>query len=114
VEGNRSEERLLELQAFICQALGDPKRLRILYAVADKERSVGDLAEELGVSLTNVSQHLGVLRARGLVRARREGNVVRYSLAYPQVMEACRALRAVLAKQLAEDGKLASLLKQAS
>ncbi len=106
------ESRLLELQSLICQAMADPKRLRILYALASGERSVGELADELGVSLANASQHLGVLRTRGLVRARREGNVIRYTLAYPRVMVACNALRRVLSQQLADEGKLSSLIGQ--
>ncbi len=101
---------MLERQAMICQALSDPKRLRILYAVGSNERSVGDLASELGVSIANVSQHLGVLRSRGLVASRREGTSVFYRLAYPETMEACRVLRSILTRQLAEEGRLSERL----
>ena len=101
---------MLERQAMICQALSDPKRLRILYALGSDERSVGDLAAELGVSIANVSQHLGVLRSRGLVDSRREGTSVFYRLAYPETMEACRVLRSILARQLADEGQLSERL----
>ncbi len=101
---------MLERQAMICQALSDPKRLRILYALGSDERSVGDLASELGVSIANVSQHLGVLRSRGLVASRREGTSVYYRLAYPETMEACRVLRSILARQLADEGRLSDRL----
>ncbi len=101
---------MLERQALICQALSDPKRLRILYALGSDERSVGDLASELGVSIANVSQHLGVLRSRGLVASRREGTSVYYRLAYPETMEACRVLRSILARQLADEGRLSDRL----
>ncbi len=101
---------MLERQAMICQALSDPKRIRILYALGSNERSVGDLASELGVSIANVSQHLGVLRSRGLVVSRREGTSVYYRLAYPETMEACRVLRSILARQLAEEGRLSERL----
>ncbi len=104
------ELEMLERQALICQALSDPKRLRILYALSSSERSVGDLASELGVSIANVSQHLGVLRSRGLVDSRREGTSVYYRLAYPETMEACRVLRSILARQLAEEGRLSERL----
>lgn len=101
---------MLEREALICQALSDAKRLRILYALASQERSVGDLASELGVSIANVSQHLGVLRSRGLVDSRREGTSVHYRLAYPETMEACRVLRSILARQLADEGRLSERL----
>ena len=101
---------MLERQAMICHALSDPKRLRILYALGSGERSVGDLASELGVSIANVSQHLGVLRSRGLVESRREGTSVIYRLAYPETMEACRVLRSILARQLADEGRLSERL----
>ncbi len=101
---------MLERQAMICQALSDPKRLRILYALGSDERSVGDLASDLGVSIANVSQHLGVLRSRGLVESRREGTSIYYRLAYPETMEACRVLRSILARQLADEGRLSDRL----
>ena len=109
------EMEMLERQALICQALSDPKRLRILYALGptehSPERSVGDLASELGVSIANVSQHLGVLRSRGLVDSRREGTSVFYRLAYPETMEACRVLRSIIARQLADEGRLSERLR---
>ena len=99
------------LQALLCQALSDPKRLRILYRLSEHEVSVGDLAQDLGISMANVSQHLGLLKARGLVRSRRDGNSVLYGLAYPEIMQACSALRAVLSRQLAEGSRLSGLLE---
>ncbi len=107
-----TEARLLELQALTCQALADPKRLRILHALAEQELSVGELAEMLEAGLSNVSQHLSVLRGRGLVRSRREGSAVLYSLAYPEIMEACRVLRTLLGKQVAEDSRISDFLSQ--
>ena len=106
------ELEMMERQALICQALSDPKRLRILYALKSGERSVGELAEELGASIANASQHLGVLRSRGLVDSRREGSTVFYHLAYPETMEACRILRQILARQLADSNRLSGLLEE--
>ena len=108
---DETEARLLEMQALICQAMGDPKRLRILYLLEAGERPVGEVAKALGVSLANASQHLGVLRSRGLVRSRREGTTVWYRLAYREIMEACRVLQELLRTQLAEGGELSRLLR---
>lgn len=109
LDADEIEARVLELQASICQAMGDPKRLRILHVLEASERSVGELATILGVSIANVSQHLSVLRGRGLVRSRREGSLVYYRLAYPEVMEACQVLKEILIRQIREGGELAGL-----
>jgi ArsR family transcriptional regulator len=67
----------------------DPKRLMILQALRSAERSVGDLAEMVGISLPNASQHLSVMRHSGLVATRRDGTTVFYSLAEPRIAQAC-------------------------
>jgi DNA-binding transcriptional ArsR family regulator len=91
---------LSELTATLCKALNDPKRLMVLYALADGPHSVGALAEAIGASHANVSQHLALLRDRGLVDTQRRGNRVIYSLRYPEVVEAVEQLRSVLAQEV--------------
>jgi DNA-binding transcriptional ArsR family regulator len=92
---------LVELTGTLCKALNDPKRLMVLYALADGPRSVGDLAETIDAPQANVSQHLALLRDRGLVGTERRGNRVIYSLRYPEVVAAVETLRGVLARELA-------------
>lgn len=58
--------------------LGDPTRLRVVWALLHGEHSVNDLADHVGVKPTAVSQHLAKLRLSGLVRTRREGNHIFY------------------------------------
>jgi DNA-binding transcriptional ArsR family regulator len=70
---------------------------------------VGRLAEELGASQPNVSQHLAVMRAAGIVEAEREGREVRYRLADPDVMVACMTMRGVLQRRLIRLGRLSHL-----
>ena len=69
-------------------ALADPTRRRILLALLDGPTYPADLAEQLGVGRTNVSNHLTCLRGCGLVRATREGRQVRYDLASPRLAHA--------------------------
>jgi DNA-binding transcriptional ArsR family regulator len=90
---------LAELTATLCKALNDPKRLMVLYALADGPHSVGVLAEAIGAPQANVSQHLALLRDRGLVDTQRQGNRVIYSLRYPEVVAAVEQLRGVLARE---------------
>lgn len=91
---------IYELHARLCKALADPKRLLIINALRDGQKSVGELTGELELSQSNVSQHLAVLRERGVVAANRDGNNVFYSLKDVRVVEALDLLRAVMASQL--------------
>jgi ArsR family transcriptional regulator len=87
---------LTELTVGLCKALSDPKRLMVLYALAAAPRSVTELAEAVDAREANVSQHLAVLRERGLVDTERRGTSVIYSLRYPELVDAIDRLRGVL------------------
>lgn len=107
----RLEREVGLLHANICQALADPKRILILYALADESRCVNELAEALHAPQPTVSRHLKVLRERRLVRAERDGTNVRYSLVDDRVIDALDALRAVLLGTLAQQAELAQGLR---
>jgi ArsR family transcriptional regulator, virulence genes transcriptional regulator len=94
-------DELVELTAGMCKALNDPKRLLILYCLGDGELSVGELCELIDVSQSNASQHLAVLRERGLVNADRQGNNVIYSLRHTRILDAVNILREVQSGELA-------------
>ena len=81
--------------ASIARALADPKRLCVLEQLARGERSVSDLSRDAGCQVPNMSQHLGVLRAAGLVASRREGSTVLYRLTDDRVIDAYRLLQQV-------------------
>ncbi|MGK2851879.1 MAG: ArsR/SmtB family transcription factor [Candidatus Limnocylindrales bacterium] len=89
------------LHAEICKVLTDPKRLMLLDTLRAGERSVGELAAAIGVTLPNASQHLAVLRAAGLVDGRRTGTTVNYRLAEPAIAMACDIIHAIVARRLA-------------
>jgi ArsR family transcriptional regulator len=99
------------LQADVLKTLANPRRLDILHRLADGPREVGRLASDLGLSQPNVSQHLAVLRAAGVVEAERDGREVRYRLADPDVIVACGVMRRVLERRLA---RLAGLAPEAA
>ena len=107
----RRDRTLFDLHAQICQALGNGKRLEILDALRQGERSVGELAAALGVRKANVSQHLMVLRAKGIVVSRREGQTVYYRVVSPKVSQACDLMRQVLLERLAQAGRLAQVVR---
>lgn len=87
---------LEELVAGMCRALNDPKRLLVLYALRDSPRTVSQLSDLLEAPQANTSQHLAVLRDRGLLETERRGNSVVYSLRHPKVLDAIEILREVM------------------
>jgi DNA-binding transcriptional ArsR family regulator len=104
------EPEIRELHAQICQALADPTRIMLLYALVEKSKNVGELAEELKLSQPNISRHLKVLRERGMVNATRDGANVVYSLADARVIEALDLMRQVLGDHLAAGAQLAKAM----
>lgn len=97
---------LHELHARVCKAIADPKRLLIINELRDREMSVGDLCEALGITQSNASQHLAILRERGVVTTRRNGTSVFYALRGTKVLQAVDLLREFLAQDLADRGRL--------
>lgn len=91
---------LYRLHASVCKGLADPKRLLIINALRHGERSVSELCDELSLPQANVSQHLAILRQRGLVDVRRDGQWAYYSLTSPKIIAAMDLLREVMAEQL--------------
>ncbi len=96
---NQLDAEHYRLHAEVCKVLTDPKRLMLIDALADGERSVGELAAALGITLANASQHLGVMRHAGLVETRREGTTIVYRLSQPDIVEACRIIDRLVARQ---------------
>src|SRR5664280_563784 len=103
----RLEREVNLLHANICQALADPKRILILYALHEGPRTVTELTEALDVPQPTVSRHLKVLRERRLVAAERNGTSICYSLVDDRVIDALDTMRAVLMGGLSQQAKLA-------
>jgi DNA-binding transcriptional ArsR family regulator len=94
------------LQAEVMRTLAHPRRLQIIHLLATGPRDVQTVAEELGMTQPNASQHLAVMRSTGIVERRRDGRSVRYRLADPAVLGACRQMRQVLQRRLARLSQL--------
>ncbi|HEY8748175.1 MAG TPA: metalloregulator ArsR/SmtB family transcription factor [Tepidisphaeraceae bacterium] len=92
--------------ARIGKALGNPHRLQLIELLAQGERSVEELSEELGQPMANVSQHLQVLRGAQLVSVRRSGTFSYYCLADEQVFAVWRNIRDLGTSRLAEVDRL--------
>jgi DNA-binding transcriptional ArsR family regulator len=92
----RLEQEIIELHSGICSALADPKRIMILYTLADGPHNVTELSEELGLPQPTTSRHLKVLRERDMVNTERDGASVIYTLADSKLIQALDLLRDVL------------------
>ena len=93
-------------KAEIFQALGHPTRIAIVEALRDGEQSAGQLIGALGLEQANASQHLAVLRNKKVVRSRRDGNQVFYSLRDPVLLQVLETLRKYFHSQLSETHSL--------
>ena len=93
---NPEIEELNLLHAHVCSALGDPKRLQILYALAEEPRRVTALAKDLDTPQPTISRHLAILRQRSLVNTDRDGVAVTYSLADQRIINVLDMMRLVL------------------
>ena len=96
---------LFGLHAELCKAMANEYRLAILYTLREGERCVSDIAADLDTSVHNVSQHLRILRQRQLVRSRKEGQTVYYSITNPKFIEACTLIRQALLEQHQQAGE---------
>jgi ArsR family transcriptional regulator len=76
----------LESAVAVFSALGSEKRLQIVFALEDGEKSVSDLSKIVGCRASCTSQHLTVLKSAKIVSARRDGHEVYYSISKPCVL----------------------------
>lgn len=97
-----AKSRLYRELTRIGKALAHPARLEILDLVAQRERSVESLAEEIGLSMANASRHLRVLRAAELIETRKDGLFVRARIADQNVGAMIEAVRRAGEARLAE------------
>ena len=104
------ESALYRLQADICQVLADPTRLQILAQLEGGARAVKDLVAATGQRQAKISQHLAIMRGRGIVQAERVGTEMHYSLTDRRILEACHVTRALLLHHLERQGALADEL----
>jgi len=82
-------DEILKMVAERMRAMGDPMRLRLLSILRERDATVGQLVEVLGTSQQNISHHLLVLHDDGILRRRKDGRKVWYSLEDPTVSAVC-------------------------
>ncbi len=93
---------LIELVAQRFRVLGEPMRIRLLDQLRDGEATVGELQQALGATQQNVSKHLGILHAAGMVNRTKDGNHARYWISDTSVFELCDQVCGGVRRQLQE------------
>ncbi|MGD9989979.1 ArsR/SmtB family transcription factor [Pseudonocardia sp.] len=104
---------LYQAKAEFFKTLGHPVRIRVLELLSVREHAVSELLAEIAVEPANLSQQLAVLRRAGLVRTRKEGSAVFYSLTGPEVSELLAVARAILTGVLSGQAELLEELRLA-
>ena len=97
-----AKDALFDAFASVAKALGSGRRAEIVDVLSQGERPVDQVATELEQSVANTSQHLQALLRSGLVRTRRDGTRIYYSLASPRVAELWAAVRDVASEHVTE------------
>jgi ArsR family transcriptional regulator len=98
----RYDDRIYHLHATTCKALGHPIRMKVLDLLREGEECVCRLAPQVGVTESNLSQLLAVLRRAGLVETRREGHIIYYRVRDKRIFGIIDRMRELLASQLAQ------------
>ncbi len=101
-----NDKSIYEMQAEICKTLTNPKRIEILNTLKTEEKTVTELVAALGASKANVSQHLAVMRHKGILATRRDGVNIYYRVSNPKVIDACTLMKEVLFEQHAAKKKV--------
>lgn len=107
-------ESILKLQADVCKIFANDKRLEIIDLLKSREMSNSELMQKTGLSKVTMSQHMNVLKSKGVIIVRREGVQLYYRIANPKIIQACNLMREVLIEQLQEKEKVVSRLIKAS
>lgn len=99
-------KKLYEIHAEMCKVFSNPTRLEILNLLRDRELSVTELVEKTKLSQVNVSQHLSIMKSKGIVTSKRKGKNIYYKLTNPKIIRAFDIMREVLAERLKKNGKI--------
>lgn len=96
------QEELKLLHDSVCTAVGETRRIQILYALHDSPKNVSNLARTLKTSQPTISRHLSILRKSGLVSAERDGTAMIYSLSEPRIIHIIDQMRTILRDTLSK------------
>jgi ArsR family transcriptional regulator, virulence genes transcriptional regulator len=103
---------IFDLQAKLCQTLGQSVRLKIINLLKNGPQCVTSIAENIGSPQPTVSRHLTVLRSAGILTRQRKGAEVFYEITSPKIVEVCDMMREVLAEQESHHLEIINILQK--
>ncbi|MBI2818082.1 MAG: winged helix-turn-helix transcriptional regulator [Acidobacteria bacterium] len=106
------DQELYRLHADMCKVFSHPTRLQILNVLQERETTVSNLAERLGIAIGNLSQHLNMMKQRRVLVSRKGGNNVYYRLANPKMLKAFDLIREILLEQMQHESALVRHLER--
>jgi ArsR family transcriptional regulator len=103
---------IYEVKAEFFKTLAHPARIRVLELLRDGPRTVGELLDEMGLEQSHLSQQLAVMRRANIVRSRKEGTRVQYTVVDPRIFQLLETAKAIISSTLAESDDLLAELNQ--
>lgn len=100
------QKELYLMHADFCKFMGNAKRIEILFLLGENERCVEDIAHKMDIPIANISQHLAILRKKGVVNSRRAGTNIFYRLANSKTLQACILMREAMVEQMEKKEKV--------
>ena len=97
-------------QADLCSVFANYRRVLILWALVEQEKSVSDIATAVDASMQNTSQHLHLMKDKGILQSHRDGQTIFYRIADDESTQLCQLLVETRNKQLGESGKIIEIL----
>ena len=99
-------KELYGIHAEICKVFSNPTRLKILNLLRNKEMPVTELIDRTKLSQANISQHLSIMKSKGIVASNRRGKNIYYKLTNPKIIKAFDIIRDVLIERLRKNRKI--------
>ena len=100
-------KELYKIHAEMCKVFSNSIRLEILNLLRNNEMSVTELIKKTKLSQANISQHLGIIKSKGIAESKRKGKNIYYKLSNPKIIKAFDIIREVLTDKLKKNSKIA-------
>lgn len=99
IKEKMKKETFYNLHSDMCKTISNPRRQAILDAIRDKTLTVTEIVQKTGLPQSNISQHLSLLKSKGIVNRQRNGNNIYYSIANQKIIKAYDLLTEVLKEE---------------
>ncbi len=99
-------KELYEVHADLCKVFSNSTRLEVLDLLREKELSVTELIKKTKLNQANISQHLSIMKSKGIISSNRKGKNIHYKLTNPKIIEAFDIMREILVERLKKNGKM--------